>query len=98
MLGNNGAHALAFGLVQVSEPAAKLLAQRVQVQAGFWAGWVAGVPVAAVLAKQRNPKSQRASRAVVRVGLVVGCVVGDLLALFDSAGDAVAVDDMGELD
>jgi endonuclease YncB( thermonuclease family) len=42
MLGNNGAHALAFGLVQVSEPSAKLLAQRVQVQTGFWAGWVGG--------------------------------------------------------
>ena len=30
--------------------------------------------------------------------LVVGCVVGDLLALFDSAGYAVAVDDVGEHD
>lgn len=40
MLSNNGAYALAFGLVQVSEPPAKLLAQRVQVQPIFWAGRV----------------------------------------------------------
>jgi len=62
VLGDDGDQALAFGWVQVSEPPAEFLAQRVQIQLGFWAGRVAGMPIAPVLAKKSHPQGHTPMR------------------------------------
>src|SRR5208337_2395584 len=62
------------------------------------AGRVAGMPTGPVIAEQRHPEGQGASRAVVWVRLAVDRVVGDFLTLGHAAGDAIAVNNVGELD